>query len=217
VRQKHLRVGRTARYYMLGERTAESAWMVCHGYSQLARYFLRGFQSLADGTRCFIAPEALNRYYSETAPGVHAADARVGATWMTREDRDAEIADYIAYLDDIAALELRPEQRLVALGFSQGAATVSRWAARSSRRIHDVVLWGTGPAHDLPLGPDTFRGASVTLVAGDADEYFDVVAAERAATRLLDAGVECSVLAYAGGHRIVDSALAALARRLESR
>ena len=202
---------------MLGAASAAEAWVVCHGYAQLARYFLRSFTPLADGSRQIIAPEALNRYYSEKSPGVHAADARIGATWMTREDRDVEVGDYVAYLDQLAATVLTPGQRVIALGFSQGAATVSRWAALGRTRIAELVLWGTGPAHDLALTADVFRGAAITLVAGDADHYFDRAAAERTAARLRTAGLECDVLGHDGGHRITEPALAALAERIRAR
>ena len=103
MQEHHLEVRRTARYHTLGESGAGEVWIVCHGYAQLARYFLRAFAAIDDGSRYIVAPEALNRYYHETAPGVHGPDARIAATWMTREDRDTEISDYIAYLDALAA------------------------------------------------------------------------------------------------------------------
>jgi predicted esterase len=215
VTEHHLRVMRTARYYTLGplgDAVAE-AWFVCHGYSQLARRFIRSFQPLDDGTRLIVAPEALNRYYHESAPGVHAADARVGATWMTREDREHEIEDYVAYLDALVGQVAEGHGdgvRCVALGFSQGAATVSRWAALGSARIDHVVLWGAGIAHDLPLHAAVFRGAALTLVAGSRDRFLDDRRVERERDRLRAAGVAHTLLRYDGGHEIVPGALAML-------
>lgn len=234
MREHHLAVRRTARYYTLGPDTDDGrpaeVWMACHGYAQLARYFLRSFAPIDDGTRLIAAPEALNRYYFETAPGVHGRDARVAATWMTREDRDHEVADYVGYLDALAGRLLggsgRGEAgaaaggaaipRLVAFGFSQGAATVSRWAARGAARIDDVVLWGSGVAHDLDLRPGLFGGARLTIAIGDADPYISDETVDREDRRLRDAGIEYRLLRYAGGHRVEPEALASLAAALQS-
>jgi predicted esterase len=215
VNEHHITVRRTARYYMLGPAGAAEVWVVCHGYAQLARYFLRAFQPLDDGTRLIVAPEALNRYYFETAPGVHGSDARVAATWMTREAREQEIDDYISYLDTLAGhVTATRGGRIIAFGFSQGAATVSRWAALGRTRIAHVVLWGSGVAHDLPLEPRVFRGAALTIALGAADPHIDESKIRREQRRLEDAGVPHDLMRYDGGHSIDASSLERLASRL---
>jgi alpha-beta hydrolase superfamily lysophospholipase len=168
LREHLLRTPRTARYYTLGGggTRVREVWIVCHGYAQLARYFVTAFEPIAQASRLVVAPEALNRYYFETAPGEHAGDARVAATWMTREHREHEIADYIEYLDNLAehiAAGVPGPTRLVALGFSQGAATVSRWAASGRTPIDHVVLWGSSLAHELEPDFGLLRGAALTL------------------------------------------------------
>src|SRR5688500_9204944 len=87
--EHHITVRRTARYYTLGPVDGDVAevWIVCHGFAQLAGRFMRHFTAIDDGTRLIVAPEALNRFYVEAVPGVHGPDSKVGATWMTREDR----------------------------------------------------------------------------------------------------------------------------------
>lgn len=209
--EHHIVVQRTARYHSLGgpAENASEVWFVVHGYAQLARFFLRSFESVASARRLVIAPEALNRYYFETSPGVHAADARVAATWMTREERAHEIADYVAYLDALAerVRETAPTARVTALGFSQGGATVSRWAALGRARIDHVVLWGSAPAHDLELGPGTFRGARLTLAFGNADPHISAARTAREEQRLREAGQTFDVLRYDGGHTIPPAAL----------
>jgi predicted esterase len=191
-------------------------WIVCHGYAQLARSFIRAFAAVAGPERIIVAPEALNRFYHERPVDQPAAHARVAATWMTREARDTEIADYIAYLDDVAAHVARGASawRTLALGFSQGAATASRWAARGGARIDDLVLWGAGPAPELEPAPDLFRGARVWVVAGDMDGYMDTAAVEAAVERLRSGGIDARAVHYHGGHRIDAAALAALADRV---
>jgi predicted esterase len=193
--------------------------MVCHGYAQLARYFIRVFETLDDGTRIIIAPEALNRFYHARGPDDPAQGARVAATWMTREDREHEIDDYVAYLDDLAAqvtAELTAAPRITAFGFSQGAATVSRWAAFGRTRIDSVVLWGSGPAHDLPLGPGVLRGARLLLVAGSADPHLAAARLAEERRRLIETGVEHELLMYDGGHSVVPTALQLVIERLRT-
>jgi predicted esterase len=214
--EKHIEVKRTARYYTLGNEAAEEVWFVCHGYAQLARFFIRQFEPLADGSRLIVAPEALNRYYFETAPGVHAADARVGATWMTREARDLDIHDYIAYLETLyhAIVAERARVTCVALGFSQGAATVSRWAAQGQARLQHVVLWGGTIAHELAPRPGLLRGASLTIAIGEDDPAITEQRTSEEDRRLRDGGLEYRLYRYDGGHRIEDDALLALAAAL---
>lgn len=211
MKEHHLSIRRTARFHTLGDADAAEVWIVCHGYAQLARYFLRSFAPLDDGTRHIVAPEALNRYYYETAPGVHTGDARIAATWMTREDRDHEIDDYIAYLDLLAThVARRDTHRIIALGFSQGAATVSRWAARGSTRIDHVILWGSPLPPELDPSPTLLRGASLTIAIGESDDQIPHGEIERQDRRLRNAGMTYNLARYAGGHRIEAGALAGI-------
>jgi predicted esterase len=231
VREHHFTTRRTARYYTVGgQGDVREIWFVLHGYAQLARYFIRPFDSIADEARLIVAPEALNRYYFETAPGEHARDARVGATWMTREDREHEIEDYVAYLDALAEHMLggvtavpeeaapgasevaRAAPRVVVLGFSQGAQTASRWAARGRTRVHRLILWGAGLAHELTPAPDLFRGASLTIMIGTSDRHIDQDRVTREHERLTTAGVEHELVRYDGEHRIEPAVLREIAR-----
>ena len=138
--ERFLRVDRTARYHVLGEAaTARSIWIVVHGYGQLARYFLTAFEDLAE-ERLIVAPEGLSRFYTDDA------HQRVGATWMTREDRLHEIDDHVAYLDALVASvgQVAPGLPVNGLRFSQGVATVTRWALRGRTRLHQLVLIADG-------------------------------------------------------------------------
>src|SRR6266704_6639708 len=95
LQEHHVSVTRTARYFTLGSsRGVAEVWFACHGYGQLAGRFLEKLRVLDDGTRYLVAPEGLSRFYlSESATA-----RRVGASWMTREDRLVEIEDYVRYL-----------------------------------------------------------------------------------------------------------------------
>lgn len=213
-------VPRTARYYTLGPTHGfpRELWFVIHGYGQLAGRFIQNFSSLDDGTRLIVAPEALSRYYLDPIPERrHQSAPRVGATWMTREDRESEIADYVSYLEQVAT-EVRQHlagasPRIVVLGFSQGTATVSRWIVSSELRADQLVLWGGSipPELELAAWADRLRGAPITLVAGESDEFATPALIAAEAERLSVAGVAYTLQRYAGGHAIDAAGLAELA------
>jgi predicted esterase len=202
---------RTARYALLGDPSGpiEEVWMVCHGYGQLASYFLRPFRVLEAPHRLIVAPEGLSRFYLDDGSGAH---YRVGASWMTREAREDEIDDYVRLLDavytDVLTRAGQVRVRLTALGFSQGGATVTRWLARSpmlARPPADrLFLWGSLLPHDLDL--DTHRAwlneTALTLVVGDEDEYATPERVAEEEARLDAADLAYTTVRFAGGHCI---------------
>lgn len=209
-RTHHIRVIRTARFYTLGggSFSPRDVWFVLHGHGQLAGEFIRFFSDLANDQTLVVAPEALNRYYVTDISKAAAKDRRVGASWMTREDREAEIEDYIDYLDalyeEVAAGPMREGARVNVIGFSQGAATATRWAADGRASIDRLVLWGglMPPDTDLSRGVGAIRGARLAIVAGTRDHYVtaDALSAER--SRLDAAGIAYELLTFDGGHVI---------------
>lgn len=216
--ENHLRVARTARYFTLGgaESTesrsqhiarpgAASAWFVLHGYSQLARDFVQYFADAASSTRLIVAPEALNRYYLLPPEAAPAAERPVGATWMTREDRESEIADYIGYLDALYGVlreRLAPDARVEVIGFSQGAATATRWALQGQTPVHRLVLWGGLLPPETPLDAPRLRRARLTLVAGSRDQYLSAERLDAEEHRLHAAGVPVRVIRFDGRHSL---------------
>src|SRR5205807_2003043 len=122
--ERHIRVPRAARVYEVGTpgpRTHE-IWIACHGYGQLAAPFANALEPLNDGSRLILAPEALSRFYLDDPLKQHGPTSPIGASWMTREDREHEIIDYVEYLDLVASTarsELAGRDvRVIALGFS---------------------------------------------------------------------------------------------------
>ena len=219
-----LHVRRTARYYTIGPTHGfpRELWVVVHGYGQLARRFIEWFTPLDDGTRLVMAPEALSRFYLDPiAERRTHAEPRVGATWMTREDREAEIADYVAYLEQLTWETRRhlagAGPRIVVLGFSQGTATVCRWLASSGLRADQLVLWAGGipPELDVAQWSTRLHGASLTLVAGESDEMVPASAVVSEGERLSAAGVAFTLLRHPSGHRVEADALLRLAGGFE--
>ena len=212
--EHHLTVTRTARYHTLGDRTtARECWFVLHGHAQLSGYFIRHFAPLDDGTRLIVAPEALNRFYLEQTTWKGAGHARVGATWMTREDRLAEIGDYVGYLDRLFDDVIGGRaMKVTVLGFSQGVATACRWLARGKAKAHRLILWA-GP---LPPELDTdfatpLRGTEVVRVLGDNDDLADPAAILAEDAQFARMGLQGELVRFAGGHQMDAATLARLA------
>jgi len=216
--EHHLTVPRTARYFTLGAPGPEvrEVWLVCHGYGQLAEPFLAHFAAVASPARLVVAPEALSRYYVGPHTGGSHASSAVGASWMTREDRAAEIADQVAYLDALhdaifAPLDRRA-LRFTVLGFSQGVATVCRWLAHSRVAVDRLVCWGGVIPDDVSLTHGAWAGHMVVrVVAGRRDEFVGPERVDREIARLDAARVSVSRLSFEGGHRLDDATLRELA------
>jgi len=215
--QRHVQVARTARYAIMGSIEAEltEVWIVCHGHGQLARRFLSRFLPLERPDRLFIAPEALSRYYlSRPVGGPHAPSAPVGATWMTSEDREVEIQDYVSYLDllhqEIFSVVDRAKVRLWVLGFSQGTATAARWVAHGNVDADRVVLYsGLLPSElDVERAARLARRSPLTIALGTNDEFArpELIAAQEA--RLLELGVPHTLIRFDGGHEVLPEVLA---------
>ncbi|WP_089318903.1 alpha/beta hydrolase [Pontibacter ummariensis] len=198
-----LSVPRTARYYSLGTPSDQTRhlWLVCHGYGQLARYFLRHFQPLDDGKTVIIAPEALSRFYLDGFSG------RVGATWMTKEDRLSEIDDQATYLNLLLEEQLKqlPEDvQVTVLGFSQGGATVSRWFTNTSLPVHRLVLWAAAFPEDIDFttGKAAFTGLPVHVVYGTRDEFITPEKLQQQEKLLAKLGIAPVFYTFEGGHTI---------------
>jgi predicted esterase len=203
-----VQVKRTARVATLGSpASAPVWWVVLHGYGQLAADFIGHFDPVVAPDRCVVAPEGLSRFYVD---GLESHEA-VGASWMTREDRDHEIGDYVAYLDDavqhLRSGETAPSLRV--LGFSQGAATASRWALLGDTAVDRLVLWGGAPAHDLDLEmhADALREMNLTLAVGTDDPYVTTERREMVRRRLARHDIPVTTHTFEGGHRLDDDTL----------
>lgn len=205
--EKHLSFDFTARYFQLGEihGQTKTIWLVLHGQGQLAPYFAQKFEPLIDAATAVVIPEGLSRYYLNGMAG------RVGAIWMTREDRLTDIQNYVKYLDALwTSLDTTPE-KIVVLGFSQGAATASRWVSMGKVPATHLVLWaGIFPPDLPPIANERLQAVKSILVYGTEDAYLseERLAEQQAIRSSLNAEVE--TITYKGGHRIYTEVLLSL-------
>ena len=213
--EHHLPITRTARYFTLGDPArAQHIWFALHGYGQLAATFLGYLATLDTGSRLIVAPEGLSRFYLDQGRGP------IGASWMTKEDREHEIADYVSYLDalyDAVRSQTPATARSCLLGFSQGVATAGRWLDRG-RSAHDAYCFWAGslPAElDLSNPPPALAGRRVALAIGHRDEFLPQDWLERESTRLAPVAGEVRQFPFHGGHRLDRTVLGEIARFFE--
>ena len=210
----HISVAKTARYYQIGAANplVRDLWIVCHGFGQLAVDFAIPFQPLEDDSRLIVVPEALSRFYLDTRPG-HSAQSKVGALWLTREDREVEITDIVSYLDALYERILeelashgvaRNQIRVHALGFSQGGPAVSRWAARGSAVVDQLVPWAHAIPQDVNLRALGERrpGLIIDVVYGTRDRFIGEDAIEEQRAVLESSGVPYRMHSFSGGHSL---------------
>lgn len=198
-----IKVRKTAHYSTLGTpgKDVRYCWIVCHGYGQLAKYFIRKFDVLDRSDTFVIAPEGFSRFYWEGFTG------NVVASWMTREDRLVEIEDYSNFLSqlyDHYIPRLTPDVQVVLLGFSQGCATQVRWMCRKFPRFHHLILWGGLLPEDIDYTPylSYFTQGQRHLVYGLRDIYLT----EERIQQQLDIesryGMEMRRRTFPGGHEV---------------
>ena len=191
-------------------------WYLLHGYGELAAPFLAGARAIDDGTRLLVAPEALSRFYEGDVQARLHREAKVGASWMTREDREAEIADYIEYLDTVHE-SIVPKlgggtPTVTVLGFSQGGATAARWVANGRVKPARLIVWGSQfpPELDLANPNAQLRRAETVLVIGTTDVFATPKIVEKDTAKLNAAGFPFRFVSFKGGHRLDDDTLRAL-------
>jgi predicted esterase len=202
VRDHHLLIHRSARFVTLGptDGAAREVWVILHGYGQLAARFAEAFTPLDDGTRLIVAPEGLSRFYLDQSSG------QVGASWMTREDREVEIDNYVRYLDAVAEAVTTgfPPRPVHLLGFSQGSATACRWIERGRVQPARLIVWGgeIPPDLDWSRARPRFQRVPVVLVAGTEDRYVPPEALTQFGALLALNGVRHTVVRFPGAHEI---------------
>jgi len=99
-----------------------------------------------------------------------------------------------------------PAQRLVLLGFSQGACVILEWAARNARRYGAVIgLSGglIGPDGTPRDYPGSFEGTPVLLGCSDVDPYIPMPRVVDAGEVMKGLGADVTVRFYPGmGHMV---------------
>lgn len=192
-----------AHYYTshLVNRKEKDIWIVLHGYGQQASFFLKKFEPVFSDDVLFVAPEATNYSYLQGFSG------RVGANWMTKHERETAIANNHRYLNSIVELlflKWETPPRIHVLGFSQGAATATRWVSQLKLPITCLVLWGGGFAHDLDvnLTAERLKNTKLFTVEGDRDELITEESKQKQQELISSLGLPVTHKVFEGGHEL---------------
>lgn len=208
-----IQVEKTARYFMAGDASlpVNEIWFVLHGYGTLADQFIRLFEPIMSPGRLFIAPEGLSRFY------VDHQTRSTGASWMTSTERETDIINYLNYLiklyNQVTGSLATKTPRITGLGFSQGVATLSRWAALTTCTFHKLIFWAGTPAPEIAYcNSDTFKKAKLIFCFGDKDQIVDKAKQEAQIDMMHKAGLQFDLVHYTKGHQIDSKLLKELGR-----
>jgi len=211
--EHHFTVKRRARVYTLGEigPAVRYCCIACHGYGQLAGHFIRKFDRIARADTLVVAPEGLSRFYWGGLSG------DVKASWMTKEDRLHEIADfsdYLSHLYDYYRGQLPEDAAFILLGFSQGVATQMRWIMRAFPQFQHLVLWAGTVPEDIDYQPalDYFQDKRLHFVYGTEDQFLTQERLQAYRSEMKKTGLSFVEHTFEGRHQVDRKALLRLFR-----
>ncbi len=212
-----IKTEKSARVVMNGKATSDTkqVWLVAHGYGYLATLFINKFSELNSKINFVIVPEGLHRYYLNGFSG------KVGASWMTKEDREHDIEDYCNYLDKVYEEFISPFNKNVIiniLGFSQGGATITRWASQTKFKIDNLIVWGSNVPEDIipiTIGRENdfkkLKNINWFYVCASDDEFMSQELQLAQIELLKKRNINPEVINYTGKHDIDSETLMVLA------
>ena len=189
-----IKTSKTQRCFTHGDiKKATNLLIVLHGYGQLAEHFIRKFHQVPENY-FIVAPEAMHHFYLNGSSG------RVGASWMTKEDRINNIADNNEFLNNLVDFLQTEKQfsELLVLGFSQGGATAARWNVQRND-IDELILWASVFPPDLEES-SVGNSKNGTFVIGKHDEFYDSAAQANEISKYKSLSFE--IVEYDGKHDI---------------
>ncbi|MEQ9297491.1 MAG: hypothetical protein RIF33_02960 [Cyclobacteriaceae bacterium] len=183
-------------------------WIACHGYGQLARYFVKRFDVLDAVENFVIAPQGLSRFYSDGNYG------KVGASWMTKESRELDLHNQRQYFDMLFDQTLSKVDwgkcSLKLFGFSQGVTMISRLAAYKQLTFDQLILWAGGMPHEQTVADWEYLQATskIDLVIGDKDEFFSQKTVDSQLAKVKElTGIDAKLTVFAGKHEVTREVL----------
>ena len=198
--EEHIKFEKSGRFFTYGNpNTAEHLLVALHGYGQLASFFIRKFHALDPNKYFVVCTEGLHRFYQSGTSG------RVGASWMTKEDRLTDIEDYISFLDALMEDLNRNYSFSVKtlLGFSQGGATAYRWIGYGNHEFDYFMLWAAVFPPDMdPESKLKFSTSKNYFIIGTSDQYTTIQKAEEYHKVLNNDYIQFEFVKFEGNHSI---------------
>lgn len=101
-----------------------------------------------------------------------------------------------------------PAERVIVLGFSQGACLAAEYAVRHPRRYGALIVWTgalVGPPGTAWPKPPELAGLPVLLTGGDADPFVPEACVREAAAHFAAIGARTDLRIYPGRDHIVSA------------
>lgn len=180
-----------------------------HGYGEDAERQLEVMRRVGEGQAwLLVSVQAPHRFYTKAQ--------EVGASWMTRQDRDLAIADNIRYVADVMATvraDWPTTAKTTVIGFSQGVAMAWRAAAYAVRPVAGLIAL----AGDVPpeIAGDPMLSLPPALIGrGTRDTWYTAAKMEADRAHLASRGVAVEACEFVGGHEWAAEFVAAARRFL---
>lgn len=187
------------RYFANGSNSAKKLLLCLHGYGHLGEYFLSQFDHLHADEYFIVVPEAPHRFYLNGTGG------KVGASWLTKETREADITNYIRMLNSVMSdvLMRRSFEKKILLGFSQGGATASRFFTLGDTLFDALILWGTVFPADMELTAHEMLSKSKNyFVVGNQDKYYKSGEITIDREKFSESGTKFGLITFDGAHEL---------------
>ena len=106
--------------------------------------------------------------------------------------------------------------KLHLLGFSQGVATVSRWAVQQKIRFDSLILWAGGfPSEIQKRELDLWKtDAKLELVIGKADQFYNEISVNLQIEKLKELGLSPNLTIFEGKHELESQVLQTIVNRI---
>lgn len=192
-------VPKSARYSLMLPESgkADIVWLLIHGYAQLASDFLSEFEFIKNEHHMLIAPEGLSKFYFRN---------KIGASWMTKEDRENEISDYIDFLN-LLMEKIHKEYDLKdtafnLLGFSQGVHTAVRFFIEGKYNFENLILCSS----DFPKDADfvklneKLKKSKMYFIHGTSDSAISNERYDESIRLLKDNEINFEDISFKGDH-----------------
>ena len=193
--KKQISISKTGKYSQIGKSSKKinNVWIVLHGYGMLSEYFVKKFECIINETTLVIAPEATNRFYLGNNYN------RVGASWMTKLDREQEIRDNILFLDKLFSI-------------------IKKEIGHDNFKLNtnSLILWGSDIPKDSLIIEKKSRWNSMNLkiVIGKNDEYINEEKKQEFIGVVKSYGLKYDLIEYEGSHKIIEEELKKIANSL---
>jgi len=202
--ENFIKIDKTARYYLIGEpnNKIKSILFVLHGYGQLAKDFIQFFKIIQNEKLLIVAPEAMNKFYLKGFTG------KVGSTWMTKEDRNNEVKDYVNMLNKIYQSVIskigNQNVKLNILGFSQGSHTTVRWLNISKVKVSNIIMWSGSLPVDVNYleNYDYWSNVKIYIVLGNNDKFVSQEQFDEQKLIIKQNKLNLKLITFEGGHEI---------------